>query len=188
MKKPPPHRPFLRLVGSEPDDEPYTGVWQDDDSFIVAHNTPLPDRCLKCGDSTGGWTRKKTLYWHSPLWFGLLLVPFFGVLAYLVAASTVKKSTTLHIPLCAHHRQRYRWATRVSLLMVPAFPVLLVAGIVEVQPPLLITGILTSIAGVVTLIWARNPIWATHINEQSARVRGAHRAWLDKLPHWRRAS
>jgi hypothetical protein len=186
MKKTPPHRPFLRLVGSEPDDQSYSGVWQDGDSFIISHDAPLPDRCLKCGEPTDGWTRKKTLYWHSPLWFGLL--PVFVGLVYVIVASVVKKSIVLHIPLCDQHRGRYLWGTRLALILIPAFPVLLIAGILEAQPPLLITGIFCSLAGIAAMIWARNPIWATHINEETARVRGAHRSWLERLPPWRRAS
>ena len=186
MKKTPPHRPFLRLVGSEPEEHSHTGLWRDGDSFIVTPGAMLPDRCVKCGEPAGGWTRKKTLYWHSPLWFAL--VPLFFGLVYLVVASVVKKSSIVHVPLCAHHQRQYSRATKMAALMIPAFPILLIAGIIEVQPPLLIAGIVFSLGGLALMLWARNPIWATQINEEGTRVRGAHSSWLERLPPWRRAS
>ena len=188
MKKTPPHPPFLRLVGSDTHEDVHNGIWKDGDAFIVNRHAVLPDYCLKCGKESGGWTRKKTLFWHSPLWFSALLLPGFGILLYLALASMVKKRIDLHIPLCAHHSRIYKLGTQVSLLLIPAFPVLLIAGIVEEQAALVVTGIFSSLAGFALLVWARNPIWPSHINEETARIRGAHSSWLERLPLWRRAS
>ncbi|MEZ0388815.1 MAG: GYF domain-containing protein, partial [Verrucomicrobium sp.] len=75
---------------------PGVGPWRHGKSMVIPVNTPLPDECFKCG-APPVKSIKKVLTWHPPLVY-LALLP--GVLVYIIVALCVRKTATVHIPLC----------------------------------------------------------------------------------------
>ncbi len=66
----------------------------------------LPPRCVRCNADTDfgrGW--RKTLYWHHPAYY-LLILP--GVLIYALVAMGVRKKVTVDAGLCPAHRAARR--------------------------------------------------------------------------------
>jgi len=63
----------------------------------------LPPLCIKCGAPADGKLLERTLYWHHPAVYLLILA---GLLVYAIVAIVVRKGMKVRMPLCAHHAQR----------------------------------------------------------------------------------
>ncbi|HUY92595.1 MAG TPA: hypothetical protein VMV10_27900, partial [Pirellulales bacterium] len=54
--------------------EPGDGVWRDGAVLAMHKRAVLPDRCVKCNRPAGGGRLKRSLSWHHPAWFLLILI------------------------------------------------------------------------------------------------------------------
>ena len=55
------------------------GVWRQGDRIVATRDSDLGDACVKCGAPAEGWRWNKTLYWHEP-WVYILILPAWGVI------------------------------------------------------------------------------------------------------------
>jgi len=74
-----------------------------------------PAVCIKCGRPADGERLKKTSSWH-PRWVYILIL--IALLIYIIVALVLRKSTTLHIPLCLTHRTRYRMLRITGVILL----------------------------------------------------------------------
>jgi len=79
------------------------GVWRQGDRIVAMREIDLGDVCVKCGAACEGWRWKKTLYWHEP-WVYALILP--GVLIYAICAMVLRKGAKVRAGLCPAHRKR----------------------------------------------------------------------------------
>ncbi|HUY88547.1 MAG TPA: hypothetical protein VMV10_07425, partial [Pirellulales bacterium] len=77
----------------------------------------LPDRCVKCNRPAGGGRLKRSLSWHHPAWFLLILISLW---IYLIVMFIVRHTAKIEIGLCEVHRRKRRNAIAVSWLLVLA--------------------------------------------------------------------
>ena len=74
----------------------------------------LPPICIRCGAPSNGKPLKKTLYWHHPaIYFVLLISP----LIYLIVAAIVRKSMKVNVPLCLEHAKRRSIAVTLAWVL-----------------------------------------------------------------------
>jgi hypothetical protein len=79
------------------------GLWRQGDRVVATREIDLGDACVKCGAGCDGWRWNKTLYWHEP-WVYALIIP--GVLIYAICALVLRKSAKVSAGLCPVHRKR----------------------------------------------------------------------------------
>jgi hypothetical protein len=78
-------------------------IWRSDKLLVAAPGAELPDRCVKCNAPAGGRRLKRTLYYHHPAIYLLLLC---NLIIFAIVALIVRKRAVLQIGLCEHHLAR----------------------------------------------------------------------------------
>ena len=156
-------------------------IWRRDRQFVLAPNTPLPDRCIRCNGPTNGFKLKRDLSWHPPAYYFLILL---SLLIYVIVALVVRKKAVLHIGLCEQHRaERRRVILICSLGALLGVALLIAAAVVGKGIPALF--------GVVFLLGAA--IWsaikapvvsAAKIEKDLVWIKGAGEPFLATLPGW----
>lgn len=157
------------------------GVWGDGKILVVSHGANLPDRCVKCNQPAAGYRLKRKLTWHPSGWYALILI---NVLVYAVVASFVQKKRLVHVGLCETHHKRRLWLIGLGL----ALPLLgaIACGAAIENPNAIGVGIVGLVGGIVLLMVGTNVLTAESIDERFARIRGAHRRFLESLPSFHR--
>ena len=107
------------------------GFWREGDVLVMAsgQSVVLPDRCIHCNQPAGGFKLKRTVYWHNPALYLLIVI---SALIYVIVALIVRKSVRLEVGLCQRHRSRRRLG--LALLFVG-----LLSPFVHDEPPSLYT-------------------------------------------------
>ncbi len=105
------------------------GVWRDGSLLVMNKEAELPDRCLKCNEPANGWKLKKSLIWHNPMLYILLISP----LIYVIVAVIVQKKAKLRVPLCQAHRRSRRNLNLWALGLCFLGPLLIVGVLVVAQ-------------------------------------------------------
>lgn len=91
------------------------GVWRDGKLLVMHKQAVLPDRCVKCNQPAGGRRRKRSLSWHHPGYFLLVLA---SVLVYVIMALVVRQTAKIEIGMCEIHRRKRWQAIATSWLLV----------------------------------------------------------------------
>ena len=86
------------------------GVWRDNTTLVMTKDASLPDQCVKCNAPANGSRLKRSLSWHHPALYFVILVAW---IIYVVLALTLSKRATVYLGLCPEHIQR-----RKNLLML----------------------------------------------------------------------
>lgn len=159
-------------------------VYRDGKKVVVTDDgTPLPPRCVKCGQPIATEPKVKRYSWHS-LWLYLLL--FLGLIPYLVVALAVRKHWKLAVPLCEAHRMQHRWRRWIGVsLLIATVPTLVVlVGLASsdegVELSVLI-GVGMMIAGLVFLSRS-HALLPNRIEDTHASFKGAGEDFLRYLP------
>lgn len=157
-------------------------IWRDGKTLVLRAGAELPPRCVKCNAPAAGRLKQRTVYWHQPWVYVLVLL---NVLIYLVVALILRKRAKVAPGLCARHR-RHRWlgfaagwgGTLLSL-------VTLVAGLSADSGPLLaVSGALLLVA-LVTGILLTRIVYPERIDREFVRLKGCGSAFLETLPTFR---
>lgn len=90
------------------------GAWREGKLLVMSEGAGLPDRCIKCNAPAAGYRLKRTLVWHPPGWYLLILL---HVLLYVIVALIVRKKVKVMLPLCEDHRRRRVTAIAVGWLL-----------------------------------------------------------------------
>lgn len=77
-------------------------LFYDGKGLVMVKGCMPPDRCIKCNEPTNGYTWSKTMYWHHPAFYLLLLG--LGPLIYAIVALCIRKSAKVTVGLCPVHR------------------------------------------------------------------------------------
>ncbi len=153
--------------------------------LVISRDAELPDRRIKCNTSEGITKLKRKLIWHHPALYLTLILPY-RLLIYIVIALMVRKRATVFVGLCERHRRR-----RVTCIVIGWVGSLLglggfIGGLVSTPPNLtltIISGVLFLVAILTGPIGAR-VIYATKIDADFTRARGACKEFLADLPEW----
>lgn len=162
-------------------DRPADGVWQDGKIVVCSHNASFPDRCVKCNQPAGGYRLKRKLTWHPSGWYALILI---NILVYAIVARIIQKKALLHVGLCETHRKRRLWFMGLGLAL-PLLGAVGCSAAIE-NPNAIWIGMIGVISGIVLLIVGTSVLAAESIDERFARIRGAHRRFVESLPPFHR--
>lgn len=141
----------------------------------------LPPPCIKCGAPADGKPVVKTIYWHNPAFYLLILA---GVLVYAIVALVVRKSVRISVPLCARHAQRRSTAVMMAWIL----PLIGIADIFILNRFDVDGGIIALVATAFILagiiIWAvvGTPIRPRFIDQSRSEFTGFCQAYLQTIP------
>ena len=162
--------------------EPAGGmVWRDGKQLVMRPESPLPDRCVKCNVPADGQRLKRTLYWHPPAYYLLILI---NLLVYAVVAIIVRKKAVIHVGLCASHRSQRTWFIIASWVSCLAGIAMIIGGIGGGNDGMTVVGFLALLGGAIVGAVKAPVVSAGRIDKDFVRVKGAGREYLDALPEW----
>jgi hypothetical protein len=167
-------------------------AWRDGKTLIVRKGAELPDRCVKCNAPAHGYRLRRSLSWHSSVWYLVVLI---NILLYVIVALIVRRTGKVAAGLCPRHRARRAWAIALGWLTAlagfgsciagallwdvrqnsvasPSAPILLGVGLI-----LFVGGMIGGIVGSRVLVPNRidkNLIWLTKLSPQ----------YLATFPDW----
>ncbi len=79
--------------------------------LVVRNGAELPDRCLKCNEPADGYRFSRSLSWHRPAWFILVLVSLW---LYFLVYFFVRWKAKVTVGLCPRHRAGGRGRSRLA--------------------------------------------------------------------------
>ena len=164
-----------------------TVAWQDGIRLVVPKDGPLPMRCVKCnGPAAPEFTWRKTLYWHTPALYILIVFP--GLLIYAIVALIVRKRSRVEAGLCELHGRKRRKRILIGWLIALAGAASIAGAFWAGSQQNNLAGIL-ALAGIVllltSLVWALvavRVLWPSQIDARYAWLNGACPEYLQSLP------
>jgi hypothetical protein len=163
-----------------------TGIWREGKRLVTRSETPFPDRCVKCNTPANGFKLKRTLYWHHPAIYLMLLliciISIFGIIAFVVVSIVTRKKAVLHIGLCEAHRAQRRIGLYICTLGMLGGVALLVGAIIAESWWIALAGGVTFFFGAIWGVVRTRMIAATKIDKDFVWVSGVGRAFLNELP------
>ena len=163
------------------------GVWRQGNRIVATREIDLGDACVKCGAPSDGWRWNKTLYWHEP-WIYVLILP--GLLVYAICALILRKNARVAAGLCPVHRKRRNLGILLTWLLTIGGFVGFIGGMIVMSDDksvglgagMFFGGIvLWIVAAIVASVMARVLV-PKKIDEQYAWFAGADEAFLRTLP------
>jgi len=156
------------------------GLFRDGKLLVVRKGVPLPPRCVKTNRPTD-FVLKRTFYYLTP-WVYLLILCH--LLVFIVVGLILRKSVTLHVPLCEEaQRQRRHGILRGWILAMSAVNMIGVAIAVQcVWLGLVGGGVL--VGGMVYGALKSQVLVAKRIDDRHAWLKGACEEYLAELPDW----
>ena len=85
---------------------PPGAVWREGRTLVALRDGVLPECCVRCGDPGDARPIRRSLNWHHPAIYILVL----WLIPYIVVALAVRKTTTLTMSVCERHRRIRRWS------------------------------------------------------------------------------
>ncbi len=150
------------------------GGWRDSNLLVIAKNTALQQRCLRCNSSNGVAPRKLRINHYSK---SNLLTYFVGYLEW--------KEFTIRLPLCRTHNLS-RWGSIVlGISMIFLGIAIAVAGFGYNQVIYCYIGLALVLAGFVTAAIKGHPISVHRSKTPFVWLRGIDQNYLAPLPPWK---
>ncbi len=156
-------------------------VWRDGNRLVAVAGTVLPDRCIKCNAPAHGYRLKRTLFWHNPLYYFLLLC---YLVVYVVVAIFVQRKAVLHLGLCGEHRDRRNKGMLIGWSGCALGALLLVAGAGFQSGWAALAGVIVGIGGGIAGYILAYSVRAVKITREHVFLTGCHRDFLAELPDW----
>lgn len=177
-----PYAPPATELRSETGDH----CWRDGKIVVLRAGHDFPARCICCNTPAAPPRKARTLSWHSPWLFLLILL---NIIVYLVVALLVRRRVRLHPVLCAAHaaaRRRGLWTgggiLLLGLMVLFSGAANAAAGLSGLRDALLLAGTLLMLAAVWVASRVPASLSAARIDKQVIRVRGAGEPFLASLP------
>ncbi|MDB5302093.1 MAG: hypothetical protein JWO87_3756 [Phycisphaerales bacterium] len=172
--------PVPVLAYSGPVYTPTWGVWREDKKIVASKGAVLPSRCVKCNGPAGGSPITRTLYWHHPALY-LLILP--GILIYAIVALIVRQSGTVTVCLCNKHRSQRIYAILGGWLGALLGIVCLFYAAVGHMPELFVPlGIVLFLTSIIAGVIIARIVTPSRIDAQYLWIRGAGPEFLNTLP------
>lgn len=160
-------------------------VWRQGRTLVMAKDAALPDRCVKCNVPTGGQKLPRSLYWHHPAIYAVILL---NLLIYVVVALIVRKRANIAVGLCEKHRAIRKRAILTAWILVLIGAGLIIVGIAAgsgADNAWMILGgiVLLLFAAVYGAVRARI-VRARRMDGDYVWLDGVCRPYLEELPDW----
>lgn len=161
-------------------------LWRDGDVLVAVPDSPLPGRCVKCNATAVPPTKARTLYWHHPALYVLVLI---NIIIFWVVVLMVRRRAIVAPGLCTDHKNRHRravWLTWTGSLFG------LVLLYVGAASPLgfwgMMIGLLITLGSIVAGMLFARVVYAKRIDKTYVRLKGCGDAFLNDLPPFNGAS
>ena len=156
----------------------HDGCRRDGAGVFLPHGSDLPPRCVRCNAPAAAPLKSRTLYWHSPWLYLVLLV---NLLVYAIVALVVRKRVEVGVGLCETHRRSRRRDLAIGLgVLVAGVVGVFVAASADRAGTALLSGLVAFVAMVTVVVRTRS-VRATRIDDTGARLVGFGRPFLDAL-------
>lgn len=159
------------------------GPWRDGDILVMRKTDVLPPNCVACNTPTDIWL-KRNLFWHSPLWYILVISP----LIYIVAAMIVRQTAKIHVGICPRHRSRRRWAILIGWGgFFLGIVIMIMSAAVrsdQARTAILLLGVAVMVGSILYGIVRSQIVTPQRIDRDHVRLKGISTGMLDELPDW----
>jgi hypothetical protein len=178
------HNPYAPSRATLASDEVRTGahLWRLKKILIMSRDGDLPPRCVKCNETADEPTKTRTVYWHHPGFYVLLLI---NIILYAVVALIARKTAKVSPALCAQHKQR---RTKGILIAWSGFIVGFVAMSIALGSNHMAVGLLLLFAmlgAIITGLVMSRVVYAKRIDDRYVQLKGCGDAFLSDLPEFR---
>ncbi|MEM9416290.1 MAG: hypothetical protein AAGA29_12560 [Planctomycetota bacterium] len=161
---------------------PTAWVFRAGPQIVLVQGGNLPERCVKCNQPLHGKPINKTMYWHDPMWY-LLILP--GLLIYAIVAICIRKKVRVGISLCQQHKQqRLIWTLLTCLGLIGGVFLAAAGGVMESAAIAILGGALFLFGLVAAVVASSGALRPTFIDDRVARLKGAKEPFLESLPDW----
>ena len=156
-------------------------AWRDARVMVMIPNAAIPDRCVKCNEPADEPTKERTLYWHSP-WLYLLLL--LNILIFAIVALIMRKKAVVSAGLCTDHKKRRRNVLTAAWIGVLAGVFLLFEGIASPSAGGLMAfaGVLLVVGSIIVGMAMGRVVYAVRIDKDYVRLKGCGEPFLETLP------
>jgi hypothetical protein len=169
--------PASGVVGDE------SGIWREGSTLVMTTWATMPGRCIRCNEPALEPTRARTVYWHHPAIY--LLVVGYGLL-YIIVALFARKSATIAPGLCAPHNDRRRLAILISWVgVILGFTVIFFGAQTAHADLYVIGGITLFLAAIIGGIIFGRLVNTRKIDDRHIRLGGCGKPFLDSFPNGR---
>jgi hypothetical protein len=163
---------------------PASGLWRSGRNLVCSVNARLPQRCIKCNAPTETKQIKRTLYWHSPF---VYLVILLNLLIYLIVAIVVRKRAMVFVSICPEHRQARRNVILTSWALVLGGIAGAIAGGVMQSGWLAAAGGVLFLLGIGFGIVRGRLVSPRKIEKEFVWISGCGPEFLAGLPSWNKS-
>jgi hypothetical protein len=160
---------------------PKTGAWRSGKILVMTREAVLPEACVKCNATDHTRRLTRNLYWHHPAVYLAILL---NLLIYAIIALSVRQQARIEVGICERHRSLRMWTILVCWLMLPAGIGLLVLGAKFNSVVLCISGVLLPLIALFYGVIRTRVVYATRIDKQFIRLKGACPEYLAAFPEW----
>ena len=157
------------------------GLWRSRHQLVTCSENPFPDRCVRCNALVNGYRLKRTLYWHPPAYYLLILL---NLLVYAIVAMCVRKKAVVQIGLCEKHRVRRQWGILVCWVGVLGGIALFFAAAMASSGAAVLVGFGLPLGGALYGGFTGARISAARITKDNVWLNGVNRQFLAELPEW----
>lgn len=164
-------------VDSEAASLPNTiNVWRDSALLVLAGNSVLPMRCLRCNAASSVSQRIIKIDYF----------PKYNLATWVLAGFLHWKRFTLGLPLCRRHNLGRAISTALGILLIFVGIGLVVASIGYNWALLYYPGFFVLISGFLVVAFKGNPISVQKFDSPYLWLRGIDKDYLAPLPQWRK--
>jgi hypothetical protein len=147
---------------------------------VIPVGSDLPPRCVKCNAPAVTPVKKRTVYWHHPGWYLLILI---NILVYAVVALIARKKAKVSPGLCQQHaairkRNITLWLV-AALVVVVAVPYLSAHGLEQAIPILMLLALIALIMAALS----SQLVTASKITNTTIKLKGCKEPFLESLDH-----
>jgi len=159
------------------------GVWRDEKRLVMRKLAVLPDRCVKCNMPANGRRLRRSLSWHTPWIYILILV---SVLIYVIVALCVRQTAKIDVAICEQHLSKRRRGIAAGWLVFLLSVVLFVAALIprEPMPLLIVPAAVLFLAALICAVVVSRLVVPTMIDREYVWLKGVCPEYLDELPSW----
>jgi uncharacterized membrane protein len=157
-----------------------TGVRREGKWIVMPLDAELPHRCVKCNAAPDEPTKRRTVYWHHPAVYLVLLI---NLIIYAIVAAVVRKQVKISPALCSAHKAKRRNAILLAWGGVAAAILLPIAfGSEEYAGVWLLFCIVLFLVSCISGIVRSRILYGKRIDADEAKLGGAGPEFLDSLP------
>jgi hypothetical protein len=157
-------------------------LWRSDKLLIIGRDSDLPNRCVKCNDTAEDPTKTRTVYWHHPGFYAVLLI---NVIVYAIVALIVRKKAQVSPGLCAAHKQRRRAGLAIGWGGFICGVIATGAAAGNNSPGLALLLLFATLGSIIAGMVISRIVYPKRIDDRYVQLKGCGEAFLAGLPEFR---